>query len=220
MKTYKLAIFSLVAGFATAAFATDGASVSERKSCDEIAAEIAELSAIESPDADTTKQIEELKKMQRTNCTKRAGVRSSRSIAKSRTQIKTSENTDTATEQNPVNDTEPVDNTCETPDENGCCPGEIYMDMGELGFNCCPETGGDCFPPIKVSVESDTEPVPELTDEQRIENINNGLCADGSAPNKYGCCNDEVFKDLGNLTFACCPKSGGDCFPPIKQMQK
>ncbi len=34
------------------------------------------------------------------------------------------------------------------PDEYGCCPGEIYTDMGEQGFNCCPETGGDCFPPI------------------------------------------------------------------------
>lgn len=41
--------------------------------------------------------------------------------------------------------------TCEggvAPDEYGCCPGEIYTDMGEQGFNCCPEAGGDCFPPI------------------------------------------------------------------------
>lgn len=41
--------------------------------------------------------------------------------------------------------------TCEdgtNPDANGCCTGEIYTDMGEQGFNCCPETGGDCFPPI------------------------------------------------------------------------
>ena len=41
--------------------------------------------------------------------------------------------------------------TCEDgslPDGNGCCAGEIYTDMGEQGFNCCPETGGDCFPPI------------------------------------------------------------------------
>lgn len=41
--------------------------------------------------------------------------------------------------------------TCEDgnpPDANGCCPGEIYTDMGEQGFNCCPESGGDCFPPI------------------------------------------------------------------------
>ena len=34
------------------------------------------------------------------------------------------------------------------PDSNGCCTGEIYTDMGDQGFNCCPETGGDCFPPI------------------------------------------------------------------------
>ncbi|MBQ1997240.1 MAG: hypothetical protein II238_02205, partial [Alphaproteobacteria bacterium] len=34
------------------------------------------------------------------------------------------------------------------PDANGCCAGEIYTDMGEMGFNCCPEGGGDCFPPI------------------------------------------------------------------------
>ena len=34
------------------------------------------------------------------------------------------------------------------PDQNGCCPGEIYTDMGDQGFNCCPEGGGDCFPPI------------------------------------------------------------------------
>lgn len=41
--------------------------------------------------------------------------------------------------------------TCEDgnpPDANGCCAGEIYTDMGEQGFNCCPESGGDCFPPI------------------------------------------------------------------------
>ena len=41
--------------------------------------------------------------------------------------------------------------TCEggaNPDSNGCCPGETYTDMGEQGFNCCPNTGGDCFPPI------------------------------------------------------------------------
>ncbi|MCM1293970.1 MAG: hypothetical protein NC311_00195 [Muribaculaceae bacterium] len=34
------------------------------------------------------------------------------------------------------------------PDANGCCTGEVYTDMGADGFNCCPEAGGDCFPPI------------------------------------------------------------------------
>ncbi|MBO7066055.1 MAG: hypothetical protein J6W40_00345 [Alphaproteobacteria bacterium] len=34
------------------------------------------------------------------------------------------------------------------PDKNGCCAGEVYTDMGDQGFNCCPKKGGDCFPPI------------------------------------------------------------------------
>ena len=41
--------------------------------------------------------------------------------------------------------------TCEDgslPDANGCCAGEVYTDMGDQGFNCCPSSGGDCFPPI------------------------------------------------------------------------
>ena len=69
---------------------------------------------------------------------------------------------------------------------------------------------------LEIEEQPETEPQPELTDEQRAENVANGLCADGTKPNKFGCCGDEVFKDLGNLEFACCPKSGGDCFPPIK----
>ena len=43
--------------------------------------------------------------------------------------------------------------TCDggaNPDANGCCPGETYTDMGDQGFNCCPDIGGDCFPPIQL----------------------------------------------------------------------
>ncbi|MBQ4070732.1 MAG: hypothetical protein IJD52_05205 [Alphaproteobacteria bacterium] len=35
------------------------------------------------------------------------------------------------------------------PDKHGCCAGEIYTDMNDLGFNCCPEVGGDCYPPLR-----------------------------------------------------------------------
>ncbi len=45
----------------------------------------------------------------------------------------------------------PASITCEdgtNPDSFGCCTGETYTDMGDQGFNCCPDTGGDCFPPI------------------------------------------------------------------------
>ncbi|MBO4480542.1 MAG: hypothetical protein J5742_02865 [Alphaproteobacteria bacterium] len=51
----------------------------------------------------------------------------------------------------PVDDSSVV--TCDNganPDANGCCPGETYTDMGEQGFNCCPDAGGDCFPPIEL----------------------------------------------------------------------
>lgn len=51
----------------------------------------------------------------------------------------------------PKQDTSVV--TCDggaAPDMNGCCPGETYTDMGDQGFNCCPDAGGDCFPPIEL----------------------------------------------------------------------
>lgn len=37
------------------------------------------------------------------------------------------------------------------PDQYGCCPGETYTDMGDQGFNCCPDSGGDCFPPLDLN---------------------------------------------------------------------
>ena len=46
-----------------------------------------------------------------------------------------------------VSDLKCVDGT--QPDKNGCCAGEVYTDMADLGFNCCPVDGGDCFPPIR-----------------------------------------------------------------------
>ena len=69
----------------------------------------------------------------------------------------------------------------------------------------------------EILVEDETL---ELTEdellEQELANLDAGLCADGTEPNKFGCCGDELFKDLGDAVFACCPKDGGDCFPPIK----
>lgn len=50
------------------------------------------------------------------------------------------------------------------------------------------------------------------------ENVNpdNELkCPDGSIPDSNGCCGDEVYTDLGDNGFNCCPPGNGDCFPPI-----
>ena len=35
-----------------------------------------------------------------------------------------------------------------TPDRFGCCPGESYTQIDNGGFVCCPDAGGDCFPPL------------------------------------------------------------------------
>ncbi len=51
-------------------------------------------------------------------------------------------------EEEYVSDDMPICPDGAAPDMNGCCAGEIYTDMGDAGFNCCPETGGDCFPPL------------------------------------------------------------------------
>ena len=34
-------------------------------------------------------------------------------------------------------------------DRFGCCPGETYTQIDNGGFVCCPDAGGDCFPPLK-----------------------------------------------------------------------
>ena len=60
------------------------------------------------------------------------------------------------TEKKPKPEAAPAESsaiTCDggaNPDANGCCPGETYTDMGADGFNCCPDAGGDCFPPIEM----------------------------------------------------------------------
>ena len=70
---------------------------------------------------------------------------------------------------------------------------------------------------IEAPAESVAEVDPMIELEAELANLDAGLCADGSAPNKFGCCGDEVFKDLGDTVFACCPREGnGDCFPPLK----
>lgn len=68
--------------------------------------------------------------------------------------------------------------------------------------------------------------VPELSEEekqaaadaekQRIADLRaNGLCPDETKPNKFGCCEGERFKDMGNLEFACCTEDTDECLPLV-----
>lgn len=236
----KVAVFAMVAGFATAAvvqevYAQDEEVVVEevetttesvqkkvgvRTDCDWLKEEVARLSKIEDPDEETQKELDELKLKQRRECAKRAGRRAVRTIASTRSPIApTVQVSEEENEKELQTEDIPADKSCDKPDENGCCPGEKYTDMGELGFNCCPEDGNTCYPPMEVPKPKPQEP--ELTEEEIAkkieENINAGLCADGTKPNKFGCCGDEKFKDLGDTIFGCCSESTGKCFPPIKK---
>ncbi|MBO4480393.1 MAG: hypothetical protein J5742_02075 [Alphaproteobacteria bacterium] len=70
--------------------------------------------------------------------------------------------------------------------------------------------------PVKTPEEIAAE---QAEQERKIaENIANGLCDDGTKPNRYGCCEGEKFKEVSQMNFACCPKEGeGECHEPRKK---
>ena len=55
--------------------------------------------------------------------------------------------------------------------------------------------------------------------EKIAENRAKGLCDDGNKPNRYGCCAGEKFKEVSQMKFACCPKTGdGECIEPRRKI--
>ena len=64
-------------------------------------------------------------------------------------------------------------------------------------------------------VDIDRSATVEIDPDVAAANMAAGLCPDGSNPNRFGCCDGETFKDLGNLVFACCPDDGGECHTPL-----
>ena len=77
--------------------------------------------------------------------------------------------------------------------------------------------------PVKTPEEIAAEEAAKKAEQERIiaENLANGLCGDGTKPNRYGCCEGEKFKETSHLQFACCPKEGdGECHEAIKKKTK
>ncbi len=173
---------------ATGAFAEDTPNVAERVSCADIQAKITELSAVEEPTEDEIAELDKLKTDYRSKCSRSAAKRKSSAV------------------KNTV-----VAATVTTPEE--------------VAEETVTETKSDVVTTAAEVAVEDEEFVAEETEEideealleQELANLDAGLCVDGTKPNKFGCCTGEVFKDLGNSVFACCPKSGdGECFPPIE----
>lgn len=186
MKSFAVLLGVLVV---SSAYADDAALVSSRLTCSEIQMKISELAAVEEPDTVTIDDLTKLKAEYRRSCSRSA--RGRKTTAGSRVVIEAG--TANKEEKQEVKEATSTENTEEVP----AVVVEEVVDAVEV-----------------------VEEVAELTEddllEQELANLDAGLCADGTKPNKFGCCGDELFKDLGNTVFACCPKEGGDCFPPIK----
>ncbi|MDE5615618.1 MAG: hypothetical protein K2I81_02180 [Alphaproteobacteria bacterium] len=187
------------------------ADVAERQSCTDIKGRIDALAAqADLSDADAA-LLADLRGAYRRDCAARTAGRGARTIAATRSVSQ--DNTASEQEKAPEVEEPVIAEKCDAPDSNGCCPGEEFADMGANGKYCC--KGDMCFPPMEV-----TPPEPQKSEEEIAAeiaaNIEKGLCGDGSKPNKFGCCTGEIFKDLGNTTFACCKKDSDECFPPMK----
>lgn len=86
-----------------------------------------------------------------------------------------------------------------------------------VAATAAPDNVADKTDEPTVAVETATA-APDT--EQIAKNIEAGLCADGTEPNKFGCCAGETFKDLGDLVFACCKNETDECFPPIAKVKE
>jgi len=199
------------------AFADDAVvmqKVAERKTCADIKTEIATLTAIENPDEATLENIKQLQSQQRNNCMpksagRRTVMRNVPSGAPKNTDVVKSDALSEYLANKKSNcdklNTEIEKLVAHADDAEA----DILASMrGVYDMDC-----------VDKSV-ADNPVVPEQTYEEWAAefdaNLAAGLCGDGTKPNRYGCCTGETFKDMGNAEFACCPKSGGLCFPPIK----
>lgn len=169
--------------------------VGQRMSCADIKAEIDSLNSVQEIDEDGILRLEKLQTDYRAKCTKRASGRSTGRVKVQVVEVAPDvESIDNATQEKSAD----VVSSCDTPDSNGCCPGEKYTDLGEQGFNCCTENNEHCFPPMEVKKDF-------------------SLCDDGTNPDADGCCAGETYTDLGDLGWNCCEADGVTCFPPIKK---
>lgn len=202
--------------------------VAVRTDCATVRADIARLGAIEEPSADEEAELATLQSTYRRDCAPRANgrgatVRAARGVAAKSTQT-------TATAAVTVAaPTDALGKYLAAKKENCDMLNSAMVELkkdavanADMLKYMQTQYDADCN---KVETEStvtdagDAEPVAPTDTRTEAEivadNLAAGLCADGTEPNKFGCCTDETFRDMGNAVFACCPKQGGDCFPPM-----
>ena len=224
----------LMVGCVTAAYAEDG--VTGRPDCGGMMDRIGELSAKSDRTVDEVGELKSLRAKYSAQCqassdvtkARRANARSLSSMLAARAAPTTP-----AQDKNETSDNE-IDTFLQKKQEN--CQ-QLNSAIEKLKSANAPDAAeiakmqaqydADCTERAADDAKKDTD-VAELTPEEieaaavaeaeRIAKlIEQGLCADGTKPNKYGCCAGEKFRDLGNLEFACCREDSDECFPPIEK---
>lgn len=208
-----LKIFTVVSLLCLPALAEDATTgtVSERMDCTSMQEKISELAAIESPDEATTNQLNQLKERYRRDCSKSASGRTTSgrvstlaaaAVAPAPVSVKEVEKDAAGVLEDYIAQ---KTSNCETL-KNAI---DTMTMTEEEKAKLQSQYDADC---VNIVAEDKVE---EISEEEKAANLAAGLCADGSKPNRFGCCEGETFKDLGNLQFACCPDDGGECYTPM-----
>ncbi len=229
-----LKIFGLLAVLTMPAFADDDVAVDEgrvlgaRTDCAAVASEIATINKTEDPDAEMLERLAELQKIQRRDCSKSTARRRAMGRGGKMANVvaaatvtadipaDTTVSTDvaeTATVESETNtETEVTESVVDVADMS--CD-DLANKIDELRVDAV--ANADALDAHTAEYDARCMDVePEKTPEEIAELIEAGFCADGTKPNRFGCCGDEKFKDLGDGVFGCCPPDESlDCFPPI-----
>lgn len=183
--------------------------------CTEINARIAELAAIENPDDTTATELAKLQATYRSSCVHTASGR--------RTSGRVSTMSVVATEPTPTVASAPVETILtaysaltEYLTERRMLCDNLAANITTLKNNAVSD---DELKPLQNQYDADCTDIDksatvDVDPETAALNMAAGLCPDGGAPNKFGCCTGETFKDLGNLTFGCC-SDDGECHAPL-----
>ncbi|MCQ2598809.1 MAG: hypothetical protein MJ187_00295 [Alphaproteobacteria bacterium] len=202
------------------ASATDQ-NVSVRMTCDEINSEIARLRAMDEPSSEESARLTDMQARHRKNCTARAANRAALNRSNHNV-IKEKKDTDSIK-------TEAVyspelyarqERVCvllaeamnsETDEENKQTLTDNHKKYC-IDKQVAPEETLKLYEfLLKPNQDNASENVDgnivESDDDIKAKtaaNLAAGLCEDGVKPNKFGCCDGEKFKDLGNGQFGCC----------------
>jgi len=163
-----------------------------RMTCDDIKVKISELRAQVNANPDLQEELDNLLKKQRGQCARSSRARPVRNLNNAMPQI-----------EEPIEEEVVEEEVVEKPKKKK-----------KKKQKAVTEDVVEVVEEAPVSAEQKQKEM-EI---KRAESATKGLCPGDVNPNKFGCCDGEKFKDLGNLKFACCLKDDeSKCYQPIKK---